>query len=362
MSSSIKRPKSSACPAWTMKQLGRRDEQSKRFHRIEQYSIHVGICFALVQPKVFWEPLERVRNVVDNMHAMMKIYRPEDSLQNRCACFRLPSPFRKAEGSPVHILARQQIQGLMEEAGLEFDKHWADFLRLVPAAEAHHAQGSSCLESWGKAASDFPELKAGREMITLILQLTHSTCGLERLFRQIPMQTANERAHLLNTTLEKLMIANQAARPDELAQRQEQPDGTVKLRPLTPFLPNVVRHYLTKFGTSLKPKRERKVRRDRNLPRTQQEATRPGPQTEAQFLRDREANLDQLINANPTERCSVPCSKTLFNQGGCGDILTLLVLHLPKRSANGSSRASCREAQETFVGGCYGASLLEGAC
>ena len=267
------------------------------------------------QQDMVWQPLETVRRVCDSIRSLMEEYRPATSWQNRCAAFRIPSPFDDP-GSNASSTARDHLGSILRQAGIDEAQGTQELLKLLPFAKSHRNQGATCRESWARAASDCPHLKVGRQVVTVLLGITHGTTGLERLFHQIPVHLRQDRAHMLGSTLEELMVANQCHEPEKLAKECQLPDGSVKLQPLTSWMPNVIRKYLAKYGASFRAKKRRKKRRDKGVEKSptslrKQRLQRGAPQTEADFLRSRRAVVDKLVQSSAAEKQSF-LAKSVF--------------------------------------------------
>ena len=110
--------------------------------------------------------------------------------------------------------------------------------RLVPSAEAHHRNGCGTLAAWARATRDFPEYKRGREAVNLLLVYLHSTGDAERMLRNIPWQERQDRAHMLDTTLESLLIAMQAPMGDDVGKQE---GGNFKA--IGNYLANIIKRY-----------------------------------------------------------------------------------------------------------------------
>ena len=85
-----------------------------------------------------------------------------------------------------------------------------EWQRLLPRAEALQKAGCSTREAWGRASAEFPELKAGRSLVELFLVWKTSTGNVERRFRTYSEVMTAQRASLLDSTAETMMLADQA--------------------------------------------------------------------------------------------------------------------------------------------------------
>ena len=114
----------------------------------------------------------------------------------------------------MKIEARDGIMKLLALGGLQDTHVYQELLALLPSAEAHRQAGATIREAWARASADFPELVAGRQGVTVLLGAYHTTGNLERMFRSIPAQERQDRAHMLGTTLEILLLADQAPKSE----------------------------------------------------------------------------------------------------------------------------------------------------
>ena len=262
-----------------------------------------------------WEPLDRMRNLVLNVKEVVKVYRPEHAWQDRFHAFRLPSPWGPGlsfasmpEPARTDLRARIQadMRAVVERAEGDPEAVWSDFLRLVPSAEAHQRNGATMREAWARASFDFPELLAGRFAVDLLLGSHPSTGSVERLFREVPVQERIDRSHMLDVTLENLLLASQAPLPEEIADSITRPDGTRRLVPKGEYLPRVAKQYVDRFGAP-RPVRNPKRRRDLGISRDpeqlkRQRLARNDPQTEQEFLRARDTAVKEMEQLSEQDR------------------------------------------------------------
>ena len=262
--------------------------------------------FGLGKRDAVWGPLRRVRAVVAQVKALLQVYRPQDSWQNLCSVFRLPSPLSQDASAAEHAGAKEACAKLCKAGGVHEGQGLLELQRLMPRALAYK-RGNNNSQAWARASADFPELGQARALITLVLGMTHSTCHLERLFREIPVQKRADRASLLGVTVQDLLLANQAPEADHLAKKVPQADGSTKLQANSDYLPQVLRMYEARFGRLGKPKGVRKVRRDSGVKKDpnilkQQRLARKAPQPEQEFLRERDTCLKNLENMTEADR------------------------------------------------------------
>ena len=130
---------------------------------------------------------------------------------------------------------------------------------LAAVATSHFKRGARELEAWGRASADFPELLCGRELVSLFLGFTESTCEVERSLKEVGLQTLRERSGLLDTSLESLLVANQA--PHDFVYKKKNAAGDVVLEPRGRYLPDLLKKYRDQFGYKL-ARGDRKTRRD----------------------------------------------------------------------------------------------------
>ena len=150
--------------------------------------------------------LQHVQGVVKNIKELFKVYRSEDSWLAMFTAFRLPSPPGCTE----------KLQRIIAEAKLQQPKALLEWQRLLPRAEALQKAGCSTREAWGRASAEFPEFKAGRSLVELFLVWKTSTGNVERRFRAYGEVMTPQRASLLDSTAETLMLADQAPRSGQL--------------------------------------------------------------------------------------------------------------------------------------------------
>lgn len=268
------------------------------------------------EDSILWEPLHRIRSVLTTLKGFLDVYRPEHSWQNKFQVFSLPSPLgttKRYREMPATDL--QELRGKVKNdfgsivSALDLDKEaaFAEFLKLLPFAEAHRKAGCSMQESWAQASKDWPELKLGRLAVTAMVGAVHSTGDVERQFREVVVQERKDRAHMLDCTLESLLLANQAPDVEELASRVPQPDGSVKLCAKGSFMPEVAQAYTNRWNNGRDHHKKRKTRRDKGVPRNLEEQRKRReeagqPKREVDVLRDREKAITGLLQQDVAER------------------------------------------------------------
>ena len=116
----------------------------------------------------------------------------------------------------------------------------------------------------------------------LLLCFTFSSSVVERVIKEIPLQERMQRAHMLSTTMENLLLVSQA--PPVTAFAKQAGD---QVQPVGPYLPQIIRLYMAKYGAKkptmapgTKPRRDSGLRKDRAVLQAQRLA-RGAPQTEA---------------------------------------------------------------------------------
>ena len=266
-----------------------------------------------------WEPLDRIRNLVVSLRELVKAYRPEQAWQDRLHAFRLPSPW--GPGSSFATLpddARQNLRtevqadlrSMLAQSGADADDveaGWVEFLRLLPAAEAHQRAGSTVREAWAWASCDFPEFKAGRAAVNLLLGATCTTGAVERLFREVPVQEREDRSHMLEVTLENLLLASQAPAPEDFSQVSPELDGTGRIIRKGAYMPQIAKRYVEKIGAAPRLEAPRKRRRDAGISRDEdtlkkQRLERGDPQGESEFTRERAQAIAALESQPAADR------------------------------------------------------------
>ena len=267
-----------------------------------------------IDNEFMFEPLTRIRNVVKVLEAFMTAEMPQCAWQRRLKGFQLPSPLHEhpkfqhltaEEKTHLKTIARTSLLTLFHHASLPAKKVYLELKQLLPAAEAHRAAGASIREAWGRASADFPEYADGREGINLLLSATISTGAVERLLRLVPWQEQKNRARMLNSTLESLILASQAPLVQDMADCKPNDLGHSSIILKGPYLPKILRRYVELYG-SQKPCSQRKRRRDTGIALSpekikQQRLARGAPETEAEFLRKREVAIEKITAATPEE-------------------------------------------------------------
>ena len=102
---------------------------------------------------------------------------------------------------------------------------------------------------------------APRHAVDLLLCFSFSSCNVERALKEVPHQERMQRAHMLATTMENLLLAQQAPPTEDMAACT---GGTIC--PKGPYLATIIRKYMQQFGA--KPagrKLQVKPRRDAGL-------------------------------------------------------------------------------------------------
>ena len=179
--------------------------------------------------------------------------------------------------------------------------------QLAPAAQAHFRRCQDERQAWARASLDFPEYAEAREAISLYVGFTECTTQVERDLKQVPLQESKQRASLLNSTLEQVMLTNIMA-PDveDICQQTKNGDGRLVVRPVTNYLPDIVKRYHSMFGFKL-ARKARKKRRDAGLAKDPEtlrakRKQRGQPKPEAEFLRHRDSAIGRMCKAGIEER------------------------------------------------------------
>ena len=287
--------------------------------------------------------LNRMRRIVHVVRLLCGAYRPKNAWVHELRAFRLPSPLSMGEG-PADAgdgdMARhraeceQSLSRIFGEGRLPPEATIKELKRLLPFAEAHARHGASTRQAWARASADFPEFALARQGVELLLIARPSTSNVERKFRSVPVQERRDRLQLLDTTLETLLIGDQAPLPDQLART-----SGGELTPIGSYLPEAMKLYERTFGKSFASKQVTKRRRDAGVPRgagLEEKRPRPdGPQTEASFIRAREAAIARVVRAGASEReriasrssltgapiPSAPVEETIGFRGACDQLL-----------------------------------------
>ena len=197
-------------------------------------------------------------------------------------------PFRETSQYPRPTTEFQEssVKEIVAAAGWQLDATFHQLRQLAPAAGAHFKRGASAPEAWARASSDFPEYQDARAIISLFLGLTEATTELERTLKQVPMQERSDRASLLGTTLENLILASQAPQQGQMCTHVQNAVGEMVVKPLTDYLPRMVQAYAAKYGAARVARRARKTRRDAGVAKDPatlkaQRQARGAPQPEA---------------------------------------------------------------------------------
>ena len=221
------------------------------------------------------------------------------------SCLR--SSGRRVLGSPCslrvachHLVvapaAQKRLQRIIAETRLQQPREaLVESQRLLPRAEALQKGGCSTREAWGRASAEFPELKAGRELVDIYLIWKTSTGNLERRFRTYSEVMTVQRSSLFDTTAETMMLADQAPPSGRLRALLHSETAAPAA---TDTSGHKKRDYLPELqlwhGELHPATRERgangKQRRDAGVPRAPVAAS-AAPATEAAFGRQREAAI-----------------------------------------------------------------------
>ncbi|CAE7734988.1 unnamed protein product [Symbiodinium sp. CCMP2592] len=248
-------------------------------------------------------PLNRMRLICQAIRRMLEATRPAYCWGKQFVAFALPSPLDAEDHDQSRKTAEKQLTAIAEAAKLDAGSVIAELRKLAPAAKAHFQSCRDERKAWGRASFDFPEYAHAREAVSLCIGFTECTTQVERDLKQVPLQESKQRAALLNPTLEEVMITNiMAPDVDEMCERTKNSAGEVVTKPITQYLPDIVKRYHAKFGFKL-ARKARKKRRDAGIAKDG-EAIK-------EFLRDREAAIGRMCKASGEERKKMLAQPTL---------------------------------------------------
>lgn len=160
-----------------------------------------------------------------------------------------------------------RLEEIAKTAGLDKRLVLQELRKLAVVAEAHFKRGAREIEAWARASSDFPEYLLAQDMVSLFIGFTETTTELERTLKLVPLQERRDRASMLNTTLENLMLVSQAPLAEDMVTRRKNSVGDTVLTPVGNYLPDILKRWTARYG--LKQARKlRKQRRDKGVART----------------------------------------------------------------------------------------------
>ena len=249
--------------------------------------------------------LRRVRVVVKNMKEYMKVYRSKNSWLHAFAAFRLPSPLSASDeaGRATRADVWDSLRSICREAELPEDKACNELLELLPRAEKHHLQGCHNRVAWARAAAEWHEFSSARQLVELHLIWTTSCCNLERRFRRLQEVCAPGRAKLLDTTIEDIMIVEQA--PPSKMLRTLMPSVSAASASLPRANGNPYFQRVSKLHEKLHCCQNNRIRvaerRDTGVARGPAKNSL-GPDTEAAFGRKREAAIADVVSASSSKK------------------------------------------------------------
>lgn len=209
---------------------------------------------AKMTERMLYEPLQRVRLLVRTMRQMAGSLRPTCSWERRFVAYRLPP----------HPDQRAYLQAIWQHAGMDAEEVWQQWEKLTAVAMARHSAGASIQDSWAQASADFPEWKLAREAVSLFLAFSASSAITERTLKELSKQETSERARMLNSAEEDILLACQAPSEEAIAHRTKDAVGNRSLRPKNKYLPLLLKDYVNTFGMRISHKAPKK-RRDRGL-------------------------------------------------------------------------------------------------
>ena len=259
------------------------------------------------------QALRHVQGVVKNIKELFKVYRSESSWLAMFTAFRLPSP----RGC---ISCTERLQRIIAETRLQQPREaLVEWQRLLPRAEALQKAGCSTREAWGRASAEFPELKAGRSLVELFLVWKTSTGNVERRFRTYSEVMTVQRASLLDTTAETMMLADQAPPSGRLrgtSQTATDTNGHKK----TDYLAELQLWHGHLHPVTRERRANGKQRRDAGVSRTPVAAS-AAPTTEAAFGRKREAAIADAVSASPRKRARMAQEMNWVQQDGDREVM-----------------------------------------
>ncbi len=267
--------------------------------------------------------LRKARELVAGIREYMAVYRNPESWLRTFSVFRLPSPLSAPAGSARAKEAQAQLNRIRDAGGLG-EQAIKELRQILPRAEWHAQAGCATKAAWGRASAEFPELQAGRSLITCFLTCRTSTGNRERVFGVLREQKTSRRAAMLETTLEDLLQAEMGP-PAASLRAAQQPSGSdgqaVAATPppsgsdgktaaaMPAYLVRLARWHAMRHGEEKRQRTtpgSRKRRRDAGVERsTEAKALRQGVGgtrcSDAAFATKRAAAIEATIQAGPQE-------------------------------------------------------------
>ena len=247
--------------------------------------------------------LRRVQTIVANVKENMKLYRSKHSWLHTFTAFSLPSTLTAtvagSEGA-AHD-AEACMRRVCSEAGLPEDQALQELRRILKRAEWHKRHGCSTRQAWGRASAEWPELHIARRLVEVFLIWKTSSGNLERRFRTFSEVHCPERAQLLDTSVEEIMLVDQAPPSKLLRSWLEQQERSETCAARDPSAARWFKRVLLLHERFQRPTgsgRPKAARRDQGVER----APRQDRDTEAGFGCRRAAAVDAIVEASPSKR------------------------------------------------------------
>ena len=240
----------------------------------------------------------------------MKLYRSRHSWVHAFTAFRLPSPLSASDdigrAASTEVLA--SLKRICREAQLPDEKACGEWLKLLPRAEKHLQSCCNTRAAWGRASAEWPEFQSGRRLVELFLVWKTASGNLERRFRRFREVRCEERAKMLDASVENCMLVEQAP-PSKMLRgmmTSSASDSTASLhqaveKPQTVYLQQILKLHEQLHGTG-KTRVRRSERRDCGVPRQNTQASAGLATTESAFGRKREAAIASVVTASSSKR------------------------------------------------------------
>ena len=149
--------------------------------------------------------LRKARQIVANIRVYMNVYRNPKGWLYRFRAFRFPSPLLPSAPEEAKKEAMASLTHIFRVAGLS-NRAMPELLQLLPRATFHAQSADSAKAAWGRSSAEFPELKHGRSAVNCLMAFVPYTGNLERRFRVYREQKNEERARMLDATVEQLLL------------------------------------------------------------------------------------------------------------------------------------------------------------
>ena len=243
--------------------------------------------------------LKKARQIVANIRVYMCVYRNPKGWLYRFRAFRFPSPLRPSAPAEDKKEAIASLTHIQRVAGLS-NRAIPELLQLLPRATFHAQSVDSAKAAWGRSSAEFPELKDGRSAVNCLLAFEPYTGNLERRFRVFREQKNEERARMLDATVEQLLLVEFA--PPSAAMRAALAAHAPDSRAMRTYMEQLAKKQVRKQFRV-----QQKERRDAHLPRDKiaQESRLlqlGAPESDAAFARKRKFSIGNMLRASPQER------------------------------------------------------------